>query len=332
MSDCVDPSRPDDGLSLVVVTFRRPAMLRECLRSVRVAAERWSGPAEIIVVENGECSDTAALMASEFPDFRHVRIAVNRGFTPALVSGIEAARHPWLATLNDDATLDARALEALGRVAGRTPEGWAFCAQMRFADRPQIINSAGLEIDRLGIATDRLLGRSASESERGPTEVFGVSAGAAMYRRETLERIGGFDPTFFGYLEDADVAWRARMHGLRSYYVPDAVVHHHHSATFRHGSPEKLRLVGRNRVRMLAKNAPLSQLVRWGWLMALYDLAYVAHSAVTTRSPAALTGRARGLREWRRYRAAGRAHRAPAALCPPAGLTGALRRHSAWQG
>ena len=62
-----------------------------------------------------------------------------------------------------------------------------------------------------------------------------------------LEQVGGFDDTFFAFFEDVDVAWRARAHGWRTLYAPEAVVYHHHSATARHGSPAKLYLVGRNR-------------------------------------------------------------------------------------
>ena len=57
--------------------------------------------------------------------------------------------------------------------------------------------------------------------------VFGASAAAALYRREMIDDISGggefFDPDFFAYREDADVAWRAQLMGWRCLYVPDAV-------------------------------------------------------------------------------------------------------------
>ena len=133
------------------------------------------------------------------------------------------------------------------------------------------------------------------------TEVFGASAGAALYRRAMLEQVGGFDASFFMYLEDVDLAWRARAHGWRCLHVPDAVVLHEHSRSSGHRSDFKYYLVGRNRVRLLA-DATTGRLLRYAPLMLLYDLAYVAYALAVDRSTAPLRGRVGGLREWRRYR------------------------------
>ena len=147
-----------------------------------------------------------------------------------------------------------------------------------------------------------------------------------------LEEIGGFDDSFFVYLEDVDVGWRARRAGWKAIYAPRAVVHHHHSLTAKHGSPFKYFHVGRNRVRLLAKNAPTGHLLRYGLAIVAYDAAYVAFVLVTDRTAAPLRGRLRGLREWRRYRQPGLPADAAADLEPVRGLRAALGRRSAWLG
>jgi GT2 family glycosyltransferase len=144
-----------------------------------------------------------------------------------------------------------------------------------------------------------------------------------------LVDIGGIDETFFMYLEDLDVAWRARAHNWRSLYVPQAVARHHHSLTSRHGSDFKYFHVGLNRVRALAKNASTSHLMRYALPMIAYDLAYVAFVAVIDRSLAPLRGRLRGLREWRRYRRAVTV-RDSSGLEPVRGLRAALSRRDVW--
>ncbi len=146
-----------------------------------------------------------------------------------------------------------------------------------------------------------------------------------------LDDIGGIDETFYMYLEDADVAWRARARNWRSVYVPAAVAYHHHSLTARHGSPFKYWHVGRNRVRMVAKNATTAHLARYGLAMVAYDLGYVGFVAVTDRDLAPLRGRIRGLLEWRKYRRAS-AVRDCSALEPVAGVRAALSRRSVWLG
>ena len=145
-----------------------------------------------------------------------------------------------------------------------------------------------------------------------------------------LTAIGGFDPAFFAYLEDVDVAWRARAAGWRAVYEPAAVAHHRGSATSREGSAFKYRLVGRNRMRLLAKNATGEQLLRYGVAMVAFDLAYVVFAGVTDRTVAPLMGRMQGLRGWRAARALGAATRGPARARPArSGWLGALGQ---WRG
>ena len=147
-------------------------------------------------------------------------------------------------------------------------------------------------------------------------------------RRAALASIGGFDGSLFVYPEDADLAWRARMRGWRSLYAPAAVVYHHHSATAVHASPFKYSWVGRNRVRLLARNADARMLAATPAMVA-YDLAYVAYAAGPGRTLAPVTGRLRGLREWRSARRSGAAGRRRVELKPPRGLAAALARRRA---
>jgi hypothetical protein len=89
--------------------------------------------------------------------------------------------------------------------------------------------------------------------------------------------------------------------------------------------------VGRNRVRLLAKNAGPRTLRRYGLLMAGYDLSYVLFVALSERTLAPLKGRIAGLRDWRAYRRMGASGRREIDLPRPLGLRAALRRRSAWR-
>src|SRR5207237_2900628 len=142
-----------------------------------------------------------------------------------------------------------------------------------------------------------------------------AGGGAARHRTRMLDEVGGMDETYFFALEDADLAWRARMHGWHCMYAPGAVAHHRHGATTAHGSDLKYFHVGLNRVRTLAKNADRGLLLRYGLGIVAYDAAYVAFVGITDRTLAPLRGRLRGLREWRAYRRAG-SNRQPVELAP----------------
>ena len=75
-----------------------------------------------------------------------------------------------------------------------------------------------------------------------------------------LDDVGLFDEDFFAYLEDVDLAWRARLRGWRCVLAPEAVVAHAHSGTLGEGSPLKRYLLARNKIWTIAKNMPGSRL------------------------------------------------------------------------
>lgn len=320
------------GVCAVVVNFDGERLLGPCLESVEVALARCAGPrlaVRTILVDNGSSDGSLALVRARFPAVEVVELGRNGGFATGVNAGIARSCEEWLLLVNSDMTLAPTAVERL-LAAGEDPRVGSVGAQIRFAADERAINSAGIEVDVLGVAGDRLVGQPAASASHAPHEVFGVSAGAALYRRSMLAEIGGFDESFFLYLEDADVAWRARAHGWTAVCVPEAVAVHRHSATARHGSPAKHFHVGRNRVRMLAKNATRAQLLRHGPRIVIHDLAHGGYAAVAGRTLAPLRGRIAGLREWRAYRAAG-GDRAPVELAPAAGLRAALARNRAWR-
>jgi GT2 family glycosyltransferase/glycosyltransferase involved in cell wall biosynthesis len=323
-----DPLRTKVAVSTIIVNHERRDLLQICLESLERALGAVNEDTELIVVDNGSRDGSVELVRERFPAVKVVALERNEGFAGGVSRGIDAAQGEWIAVFNNDTTVEPDAV-ALMLDAGRLhPRVGSVAAQMRFADRRDVLNSAGLELDRLGIAADRLVGKRVDDhGPRMPYEVFGATGGAAIFRRAMLDQVGGFDESFFAFFEDADLAWRAHSHGWRALYSPEAVVYHHHSATAQHGSPAKLYLVGRNRVRTLAKNATAGMLLVNGPWMLAYDAAYVAFASVTGRTLAPLRGRVDGLREWRSYRRTGASHRRPLTLRRPLGFRRALQRH-----
>jgi GT2 family glycosyltransferase len=95
---------------------------------------------------------------------------------------------------------------------------------------------------------------AAAEVER---EVFSPCAAAALYRRDALLKAGGFDETYFCYVEDADLGFRLRLAGHRCLYVPSAVAHHVGGGTTGGGRSDFCVYHGhRNLVWSFVKNMP----------------------------------------------------------------------------
>jgi GT2 family glycosyltransferase len=320
-------------ISVLVINYSKRNLLESCLASIEQALSRGRLDGEVLVIDNGSDDGSSEMVRDHYPYFELISLPHNEGFAPAVARGTRAARGDWLVLVNNDALVEPDCLRLMLEAGTSADDVGIVTAQVRFAHFPETINTAGLEVDKLGIAYDRLAGRPIADGAgSGPVEVFGASACVAAYRVRMLRELGGFDASFFAFIEDADVSWRARMSGWRCLYEPRAVAYHHGSATARDGSGLKYQLVGRNRVRLIAKNATTEQLIRWGWAMALYDLAYVAFVAVTERTLAPARGRAQGLREWRRFRRAGDGVRRPVGLAGVGGWRAALRMRRAYLG
>ena len=65
-----------------------------------------------------------------------------------------------------------------------------------------------------------------------------------------------FDEELFLYYEDTDLSWRGRLRGWRYQYVPTSVIRHRHAQSSGVWSPTFRFYTERNRMLVLAKNAP----------------------------------------------------------------------------
>jgi GT2 family glycosyltransferase len=252
---------------------------------------------ETIVVDNGSTDGSQEWLREHYPQVQLMENPTNRGFAAANNQAIRTTRAEYIVLLNNDTVAESGWLEALVAAAESDPTIGMVASKMLLASSPGIIDSAGIAIDRAGIAWGREGGQPDRPAATGaPVEVFGASGGAALYRRALLEDIGPFDEAFFAYLEDVDLAWRAQWAGWRCVYAPDAVVWHHHSATGNRIPHFKSRLLGRNKVWLLAKNYPFPHILWHLPLIFLYELMSLVYAARERRLGSALTGRLAGLR------------------------------------
>ena len=289
-------SLPAARVSVVIVNWNGQRFLQDCLSAV--LAQSYADY-EIILVDNGSDDGSADWVAEQFPMVRLIRNPVNLGFAAGNNQAICASRSEFIATLNNDTRVEPNWLTELVRVMESDPTIGACASKMLFADRPQMINSTGICIDRVGIAWDRRGGEPDTNVETEPLEVFGACAGAALYRRAMFEQIGLFDTDFFMYFEDVDLAWRARLAGWRCLYVPTARVCHHHSASSVEGSAFKDFYASRNKVWLLIKNYPFPVGLFYLPLVVLYDLSTLSLRQVLRGNWNNLHGRWCALQHWR---------------------------------
>lgn len=254
---------------------------------------------ELIFIDNASYDGSVALVEQLCTECNipHtvVQNTTNLGFAPACNQGNRLARGQWLALLNNDAWPEPQWLETLLVATKHDSKIGMVASKMLFAHNPIMINSCGIALDWMGIAWDWRGGETDDPTENALLEIFGPCGGAGLYSRAMLAEIGGFDDDFFVYLEDVDIAWRARLAGWQAVFQPQARVYHAHSATLGEGSPFKHFLLARNKVWLLTKNYPAKWLVPYLPLIFAYDLLATIYGGILRRNFALARGRLAGL-------------------------------------
>lgn len=242
------------SVSIVIPTYCLTTMLRNCLRSIRDAG---GPPTEIIVVDDGSAPpyrDYLEVLRAQGLCDQVVFHTRNRGFAAACNSGLARARGAYLVLLNNDTWVHPGWLEALVECAEKDPSIGIVGAKLLFPNG--FIYSAGCNMHGL-----RFEGHPGDLPEAArETDVVAVVGACMLIKREVVERIGAFDPEFYNAGEDIDLCLRARAHGYRIVYCPDAVVTHYDRWTRAHEWEETAALRNQMHNRLFArwqKTSPL---------------------------------------------------------------------------
>lgn len=280
------------SISAVIPTWNGLRYLPACLSALRAQL----GPDdEVLLVDNCSRDGAGAWARQHAPDVRVLALPENRGFAGGTAAGIAAARGALLLLINDDALAEPGCVAALWAALCATPRAGAAAGVLTFSRRPEIVASAGIRVQRDGVASDHWLGAPVASLPARPVPVFGASGGLALLRRELIADVGTFEPAFFNYLEDADLAWRARLRGWSCTLAPQARARHIYSATSGEGSPFKQRLLARNRLWVIIRCLPGPLLRECLVPIVRYDLLAIGYGLLR-RQPALVQGRLEALR------------------------------------
>lgn len=244
-------------------------------------------PTQIVVVDNRSTDGSLTYLRAEHPAVEIVELSRNTGFAFAVNRGIELARGELLALVNTDVVLSPQWLARMAGALSAAPGAASAACKMRQFGSERLIYDAGDILRRDGACEQRgRFGRDMGQYDE-PGEIFGACAGAAIYRRDAVRAVGGFDERFFAYLEDVDLALRLRLAGWRCHYEPVLALHVGEGSSRQLSGAHHL-LVERNTLLLIGKWFPL----RWLPLVAYRQASWLRDAARHRR----LTVHLRGLR------------------------------------
>ncbi len=253
-------------VSILIVSYNTRDMTLACLESVRT--EAGGVACEVIVLDNASKDGSADAIAARFPDVKLIRSAENIGFARGNNEAAKQASGRLLLLLNPDTLVLDHAVDRLAAFAREVPRARIWGGRTLNADRT--LNAASvwrrmtlwsLLCNLTGLSAMKRSPVFASEGYGGwdrdsVREVDIVTGCFLLIERELWDALGGFDPSYFMYGEEADLCLRARHLGARPTMTPDATIVHY-SSTADPVRTEKVTAIFRAKVTLIRRH--------WGW-------------------------------------------------------------------
>ena len=246
----IEPAdRPEPGfeagrptVSVIVVSFNTRDMTLACLESVR--SETAGVSYELIVVDNDSGDGSADAIAQAYPDVPLIRAGENLGFARANNLAAGRATGEYILLLNPDTVVRDDAVSALVRFSREKPGAEIWGGRTLYADGSLNPTSCWAFMSVRSILCSMLgLTLLLPNSEFFNHESYGrwkrdrvrrvdiVTGCFLLIRRDFWEQLGGFDPRYFMYAEEADLSVRAMAYGARPMMTPEATIVHYGSAS-----------------------------------------------------------------------------------------------------
>ena len=262
---------------LVLVTHNSKADVRRAIESARLA-----GFEHIVVADAGSTDGTAAELGASHPDVRVLELA-NLGYGACANEAVRTATKGDVVIANADVAFTPGAASGFASalqqadvgIVGplvRHPDG---SRQLSARQHPGLL--AALLHALLGLWwpanpwTRRYRGVDLAIDKQ--QDVDWVSGCCLAVHRPLFEELGGFDPGYFLFMEDVDLAFRARQAGRRVVFAPSIEVIHRVGGVLDQDRPAARREHARSMVRWVRRRhgpvaGALASVGVRGWLFS----------------------------------------------------------------
>jgi GT2 family glycosyltransferase len=224
-------------VSIIVVSYNTRDLTLACLRSV--IEQTKSVSYNLVVIDNASQDGSANAVAEAFPQVQLIRSEQNLGFAAANNLAAQIVNGRYLLLLNPDTVVLDGAVDRLLAFAHSHPQARIWGGRTVFEDGSLNPSSCwgrqtcwSLTTQALGLNVffpnstafnPECIGGWPRDSIR---EVDIVSGCFFLIRRDFWNQLGGFDPAFFMYGEEADLCLRAKAFGSRPMITPKATIVH----------------------------------------------------------------------------------------------------------
>jgi N-acetylglucosaminyl-diphospho-decaprenol L-rhamnosyltransferase len=263
-----------EKLRVVVVTYSPGETLDGFVESLHRATTR---PVDVVLADNGSTDGVPERVAAAHGDIRLLRTGGNIGYGAAANAGLADRRSGWALVANPDIRFEDGAVDELIAAAERWPRAATLGPAIRTPQGALYPSARDLPSLSTGIGHAALgwlwpanpwTARYRREREDPRERPAGWLSGSCLLVDLTaFHSVGGFDPAFFMYFEDVDLALRLGRRGWLHVYVPSAIVTHEGGHATSREPRRMLRVHHTSALRYLSAQYPLPRHAPLRWAL-----------------------------------------------------------------
>lgn len=215
-------------VSVVIVNYDGKPYVDKCVHSI---FESGFADLEVTVVDNGSIDGSVDYLRKKYiayeKRFKVVALDKNYGPSHARNEGVKVARGKYIGFLDNDTEVETNWAEtAVAEFEKNEKVGIIQCKLILSKEREKL-DYVGEYIGQNGFLVQRA---QTAEADRGQydqkVEILAAKSAGMFIRKDVFEKIGGFDPDYFIYVEETDLGWRCWLAGYKAVFVPESVVYH----------------------------------------------------------------------------------------------------------
>jgi GT2 family glycosyltransferase len=240
-------------LSVVIVNYNVRHFLEQALLSVRHASVGLD--LEVWVVDNNSVDDSVQMVREKFPEVKVIANKHNPGFSIANNQAIRQSKGKYILLLNPDTVVEEDTFSKCIDFMDAHPDAGGLGVKMidgggnflpeskRGFPSPWVAFCKTFGLSKIFPKSPKFNRYHLGYLDKDENHEIDVLAGAfMMMRKETLDKVGLLDETFFMYGEDIDLSYRIVKGGYKNYYFSDTTIIHYKGESTKKGSLNYVRV------------------------------------------------------------------------------------------
>lgn len=227
-----------NDLSVIIVNYNVKHFVEQCLHSVYNASKNLK--VEVFVVDNNSVDGSVQFIKQKFPQVKLIENKTNTGFAVANNQAIKLSTGKYVLLLNPDTVVQEDTFDKTFAFMEAHPDAGGLGIKM-LDGKGNFLPESKRGLPTPAVAFYKIFGLAKlfpkskkfgqyhlTYLDKNKTHQVDVLSGAFMLmRKETLDKVGLLDETFFMYGEDIDLSYRITLGGYKNYYFADSGIIHY---------------------------------------------------------------------------------------------------------